>query len=1114
MAIEIGRGEIALGLKLDEGGALVSQVQEIGQRLGSAFQSRGIGEAGEVISGLVQEADRLNVKLGESAAAYTRAQRFLEEYRVELSLAQLELRRISEAQEEAKQAASRGVEGADEQVRQLAEEYRSTSETVRELTREIIEMEAAVSTVDQATSDVEQLAGAMQQLEEGVAATSEGAEELGDGVSQNTTTMNAGTLSAYRLASGISRLGEAFVSGDAVGTGMGIAVQELSIQMNNAALNAVKQNQAMAASGTAAATASRGIGLLGTSVLAAVGGVGLLVAGLSAGVAWFQGWRRGAEDAKQATEEWARAIAQGESEAETLVSDELLEKFPDLIEHIDNSSVSLESFVQALISGSPELDVYIDQLRAAADALFDEDTALNNLDPRLRANNNTRKDQINSLKTLADFLDETNSKRKESEAIAEALADAERNLTEELGKTASLSQAVALGLVSQRDAALLLEGKLSSVSQTIGLLANNNSDLLGTLRALAVGIPDDEVEVFLQKLRETIGLGDEGEAALRLLEAAWAALPDDIDDSTRAIEDFIAAERSAVDSGFALIDAVDRLSEIIIDVNENGWNPDNALDYAEALQRVQRIAADSPESLDALAQSLKANRDAGLISAEAYLILLNILAAVGGVSDAAAGGFATVESAIRSEGAAAGAAIAPNAQLVQVLGAVANATGIVARQVAAYLEGMSRALKTLGFFVPIAGAVGDALARAAGFLRGLSGGLGDLGGAIDLAGGALGNLGGAAGSAGGAAGGAADEARTKWEQFLDVLEEAFATINASLGLISSERGFLSAQDNLNDLRIELDTLLDRRNKLIIALEREFELSAQITANEQVRIENAEQNLRDAELAFAQGFISAAELELAKQELARAQEEAFAPTPEVEAIESELEAIEDRLNVLPDLIEEAELSIVSSALGMITAIIGFQDAVSAMSDDAIENFRRIAEEIGLTQSLINDIIGLTEQASGIGGLVSSVSGGGSTSGGTSGQEYVVVSGDTLNAIAARFGTTLADILAKNPYLDTAARNYGNLIFPGDVIKLFHGGILAPGQRGVLESTMPEIVGPASVLGVNRTKELLSGVGTTVQATVNISVAYPVDKFEQRKITEAIRDAIVGLERETL
>ena len=44
------------------------------------------------------------------------------------------------------------------------------------------------------------------------------------------------------------------------------------------------------------------------------------------------------------------------------------------------------------------------------------------------------------------------------------------------------------------------------------------------------------------------------------------------------------------------------------------------------------------------------------------------------------------------------------------------------------------------------------------------------------------------------------------------------------------------------------------------------------------------------------------------------------------------------------------------------------------------------------------------------------------------EYTVVSGDTLNDIAKRFGTTVDDLMAKNP--DIKDRN---MIYPGDVIK---------------------------------------------------------------------------------
>ena len=45
-------------------------------------------------------------------------------------------------------------------------------------------------------------------------------------------------------------------------------------------------------------------------------------------------------------------------------------------------------------------------------------------------------------------------------------------------------------------------------------------------------------------------------------------------------------------------------------------------------------------------------------------------------------------------------------------------------------------------------------------------------------------------------------------------------------------------------------------------------------------------------------------------------------------------------------------------------------------------------------------------------------------------YVVKRGDTLSAIARRYGTTVSRLMALNPYIENA-----NLIYPGDVIRLY-------------------------------------------------------------------------------
>ena len=49
---------------------------------------------------------------------------------------------------------------------------------------------------------------------------------------------------------------------------------------------------------------------------------------------------------------------------------------------------------------------------------------------------------------------------------------------------------------------------------------------------------------------------------------------------------------------------------------------------------------------------------------------------------------------------------------------------------------------------------------------------------------------------------------------------------------------------------------------------------------------------------------------------------------------------------------------------------------------------------------------------------------------SNQYYVVKSGDTLGAIAARYGTTVNNLMSLNPRIKNA-----NLIYPGEAIRLW-------------------------------------------------------------------------------
>ena len=46
------------------------------------------------------------------------------------------------------------------------------------------------------------------------------------------------------------------------------------------------------------------------------------------------------------------------------------------------------------------------------------------------------------------------------------------------------------------------------------------------------------------------------------------------------------------------------------------------------------------------------------------------------------------------------------------------------------------------------------------------------------------------------------------------------------------------------------------------------------------------------------------------------------------------------------------------------------------------------------------------------------------------DYVVKRGDTLSAIARRYGTAVSRLMDLNPHIENA-----NLIYPGDVIRLY-------------------------------------------------------------------------------
>lgn len=105
------------------------------------------------------------------------------------------------------------------------------------------------------------------------------------------------------------------------------------------------------------------------------------------------------------------------------------------------------------------------------------------------------------------------------------------------------------------------------------------------------------------------------------------------------------------------------------------------------------------------------------------------------------------------------------------------------------------------------------------------------------------------------------------------------------------------------------------------------------------------------------------------------------------------------------------------------------------------------------------------------------------------EYTIVRGDTLSAIAARFGVTLGTLKALNPTLFNAKHRNGNLIFPGEVVTI---------QKGSAKTELP--LPPKGTLALGNLGTTTGGKLSSVKGTSTVPRDARLETFINNKGNE--------------
>lgn len=316
-----------------------------------------------------------------------------------------------------------------------------------------------------------------------------------------------GAISAERMRSQIFQLGQGFASGRADVVAFNFATQELSNALIRGSLN-VKQ---FGGGLTGLVAAAKGFG---SALAKSLGPLLLIGAAVAAGTALFTRWKKGQEEAKKATEDWTKALIEGEQAADKYAASLVRTRIEsgDLSDDIINTGVSLELLERAFRGDADaiaELESGLQGTKDSISALLAENEAYFDVNGR---NNLALLEQVQVLQSARNSYQEIlNQVKANAGALEDATVRADlfrESLTFEAGAT--LFERVNVGLESQATLFDAVKRNLTDIPALIGLFADEGSRLSGQLLTINNNLEDDgnlrEFITLLERQPQTEGV--------------------------------------------------------------------------------------------------------------------------------------------------------------------------------------------------------------------------------------------------------------------------------------------------------------------------------------------------------------------------------------------------------------------------------------------------------------------------------------------------------------------------------------------------------------------------------------------------------------------------------
>jgi len=328
----------------------------------------------------------------------------------------------------------------------------------------------------------------------------------------------------------------------------------------------------------------------------------------------------------------------------------------------------------------------------------------------------------------------------------------------------------------------------------------------------------------------------------------------------------------------------------------------------------------------------------------------------------------------------------------------------------------------------------------------------------------------------------------------DAMSRVQTVFGSQFSLFGSQKSLLSEEKKYNDLLIERDKLLQGNS-----------------ARQVLAIREAQDKVDFLRIAYAEGTISAEELAVAEEELAEAQN-----------------ARQTQLNNVNRQIEDSQISQAESMMSLANQ--AFQ--ILQLGPEGINQFKKIAEVLGIDSGLIETVTGKTEKlANTIGkdfaGVINDF-----------GQDYFNLNMKmeqeeiTIKADASQANNALSNFInnyvaaqnyaTENPIVLAAAK--AGIPMGAGGMRMYAGGGRIPmfANGGTLRSGLGLVgeYGPEMVRAIPGGGVDITPIGNHGRSTISISnlnvnvVGVPSDPSQARKAAIEIRKALHRLDREGL